>query len=155
MTNLMWFGEEDDLNAMLLEPVDNWQLASPTLEEETALLGEPKEAQATAACPPWHEEQAPKPKNVAKLREAVIEPWGTEVCLPPPGFESPLPEPDVPLIGIPNLDEAQSVLMPVSTMSVVVYKNEVMGNLEYEYKIHYPEPLCPGPPDHGPKITNL
>ena len=31
--------EEDVLDVMLLEPVDNWQLASPTSEEDTALLG--------------------------------------------------------------------------------------------------------------------
>ena len=64
-------------------------------------------------------------------------------------------EQDIPLIKIPNPDGALSALMPVSAMSMVVYKIEVMGNLEYEYKTHYLRPLHLGSPDHGPKITKL
>ena len=52
MDNLMWFVEEEVLDAMLLEPVSDQQLASQTLEEETVLLGKPKAAHAAAACPP-------------------------------------------------------------------------------------------------------
>ena len=37
----VWFTEEDVLDAMLLEPVDDQQLASQTLEEETTLFSEP------------------------------------------------------------------------------------------------------------------
>ena len=44
MTNLMHFTEEDILDAMLLESGDDWPLESPTLEEETVLLGDPQEA---------------------------------------------------------------------------------------------------------------
>ena len=73
MANLMWFTEEDVLDAMLLESVDDQQLASPTMEEETMLLGKAREAQAVAThssrCNKW----VPEPKNAAKLMEAVTE----------------------------------------------------------------------------------
>ena len=49
---------------------------------------------------------------------------------------------------IPNLEEAQSVPITVSTMSMVVYKNKVMGNLEYKYETHYLKPLHLESPDH-------
>ena len=153
MMNLIQFMEEDVLDAMLLEPVDDWQLVSPTPEVETTLLCEPQEAEAEATCPPWHEEWAPEPENAAKQMEMVTEPQGMQVCLPPPGFKSPPPEQDIPLIWIPNPDEAQSGLTPVSTMNMVVYENEIMGNLGYEYKTHYLEPLQLESPDHRPKIT--
>ena len=77
MTNLMWFTEEDLLDAMLLEPVDDQQVVSPTPEEETALLAEPQEAQAATTHPPRHEGWAPKPMNAAKLMEEATEPHGT------------------------------------------------------------------------------
>ena len=41
MTNLMSFEEADILETAHLEPEDAWQLASPTPEEQTVLLGEP------------------------------------------------------------------------------------------------------------------
>ena len=85
-------------HAMLLEPMDDQLLASPTPEEETNLLGKPQEVEVAAACPPRHEEQAPEPKNVAKQMEAATETQGIWWCLPLPGFQSPLPEQDVPLI---------------------------------------------------------
>ena len=69
--------------------------------------------------------------------------------------KAPLPLEDAPLIGIPNPDEAQSVLIPISTMSMAVYKNEVMSNLKYEYKTHYLKPLHPESHNHRPKITTL
>ena len=74
----MWFAEEDILETILLEPKGHWQLMSPTPEGETALLSKPQEDEALATCPPRHKEQAPKPNNAAKLREAVIEPKGIE-----------------------------------------------------------------------------
>ena len=85
----------------------------------------------------------------------MTKPQGMWVYLPPPGFESPLPEQDVALIRIPNLEEAQSILMPVGTVSMVVYKNEVMCNLEYKYETHYLKPLHLESPNHRPKITEL
>ena len=132
MTNLMWFVEEDILETTLLEAEDNQQLVSPTPEEETTLLGELQEAEAAAACPPRQKEWAPEPKKAAKLREVVTEPQGMQVCLLPQGFESLPPLEDIPQIGIPNPDEAQSVLTPVSTMNMVVYMNKITGNLKYK-----------------------
>ena len=76
MTNLLWFAEEDILETTLLEPEDDQQLASPTPEEETVLLGEPQEAEPAAAHHPRYEEWAPRPKNEAKQKEAVTEPQG-------------------------------------------------------------------------------
>ena len=75
----------------------------------------------------------------------------TWVCPPSPGFESLPPLADIPLIEIPNPDKAQSVLMPVGTMNMVFYKNEITGNLKYEYETQYLEPLYPESPDHGQK----
>ena len=77
------------------------------------------------------------------------------MCLPSPGFESLPPEQGVPPIGIPDQDGAQSALMSISAMTMVVHKNEVKGNLEYEYETHYLGPLCPESPEHGPTITEL
>ena len=74
MINLMWFTEEHVLDAMLLEPVDDWQLAFPNLEEDTMLLGKPQEAQAVATWPAICKVWAPKPKNAAKLMQAAMEP---------------------------------------------------------------------------------
>ena len=136
----MQFVEEDVL--------DDLQLACPTPEEETTLLCKSQEAEAAPACPPRHEEWAPKPENAGKQMEAVKEPQGMQVCPPPPGFESLPPEQDIPFIRIPDLDEARSVLMPVHTMSMVVYKNDIMGNLKYEYETHYLEPLHLESPNH-------
>ena len=76
MANLMWFEEEDVLEIPLLEPMDDFSIASPTLEEEATLLGEPLEVQVTATCSLGHEEWAPKPESVARLGEAVTEPQG-------------------------------------------------------------------------------
>ena len=113
-------------------------------------LGEPCEAQVAAAHPPRCKTQAPKPNNAAKLMESATKPQVMQVCLPPPGLESLPPEQDISLIGIPNPDGAQSALMPVSAISMVVYKNEVTGNLQYEYEIHYLRPLCQDSPNHRP-----
>ena len=107
------------------------------------LPGKPQEAKATAICPPRHEEWAPKPKSTAWLGEAATEPQGAQVCLPPPGFKSLPPEQDIPLIWVPDPVEVQSILTPVSTMSLVVYRNESTGGLKYEYETQYPEPLHP------------
>ena len=155
MTNLMQHREEDILDAMLLEPVDDQQLTSQTQKEETMLLSEPQEAEAAATHPLRCEEWAPEPEKAAKQKEAVTEPQGALVHLPLPGFESLPPEQDILLIRIPNLEEVQSVLMPVGTMSMVVYKNKVIGNLEYEYETHYLKPLCLDSPNHRPKVTEL
>ena len=85
MANLMWFTQEDVLDAPPLEPDDDQPQVSPTPEEETALLSEP---QAAATHPPRSEEQATKSQKVAKLGEAVTEIQGRLVCLPSPGFKS-------------------------------------------------------------------
>ena len=65
MTNLMWFVEEDILETVLLEPKDDRQLASPTPEEETALLSESQEAKAAATLLLRCKEWAPKPQDAA------------------------------------------------------------------------------------------
>ena len=44
MANLMWFKQEDALDILLLEPMDDLPIASPTLEEEATLLSKPPEA---------------------------------------------------------------------------------------------------------------
>ena len=67
MTNLMQFEEENIWEIPLLKPADDLSIASPTLEEEAALLGEPWEAWATTTCPLRHEEWAPKPESAARL----------------------------------------------------------------------------------------
>ena len=67
MANLMWFQEEDVLQIPLLEPVDDLPIVSLTPKAVAMLLGEPQEAQVTAACPPRHEEWAAIPKDAAKL----------------------------------------------------------------------------------------
>ena len=41
MTDLMWFREEDILDAMLFKALDDRQLASPTTEEGIELIDEP------------------------------------------------------------------------------------------------------------------
>ena len=149
----MWFREEDILDAMLFEPLDNWQLVSLIPEEKIMLLSEPQDTQVAVACPPRCQEKAPGPKNATKPMGAAPEPQGMWVCPPPPGFEPLLPKQDVPLIGIPNPNGSQSALMPVSAMSIIIYKNNVMGNLEYEYETH-----CPRHPEslnHSPKINDL
>ena len=76
IANLMWFEEEDILEILLLESIDSSPIASLTPEEEAALLGEPQESQMTTACPPRHEEWAPEPKDIAKLRETAAESQG-------------------------------------------------------------------------------
>ena len=87
--------------------------------------------------------------------EAVTEPQGTQVCLPPPGFESPLLEQDIPLIRNPNPDGAQSALMPVSAMSMAVYKNKVMGISSMSIRLIIAGHCNPESPSHRPKITKL
>ena len=91
-----------------------------------------------------------EPKNTAGLEGAATEPQGAQVCPPTLGFESLLPEQDISLIEAANPDEAQNLLMPVGTMSMVMYKNEIIGNLKYETQ--FLELLHLELPDHGPKI---
>ena len=45
--------------------------------------------------------------------------------------------------------------MPLGTMSVVVYKNKIIGDHQYEYETQYLRPQHLELPDHGPKITEL
>ena len=155
MANLMWFLEEDILDILLLEPAGDQPLASPTPEEEATLLSKPQEVQATAPCPPGLERWAPDPEDAAKLREVVTEPQGMQVCPQPLGFKPLSPLEDVPLIGIPNPDEVQSLLMPVSTVSMAMYKNEITDDLKYEFETQFLEPLHSESPNHRPKITKL
>ena len=114
-----------------------------------------QEAQMTPTCSPGHQEWAPNSKIVAKLREAVTEHKSPWVCLPLPWFEPLPPLEDIPLIEVPNLDESQSLLMPVCTMSMVMYKNEIKGNLKYGYETKFLDHLHSEVSDHGPKITEL
>ena len=109
----------------------------------------------TATHLPRCKEGAPKPESAARLGEAVTEPQGTCRCPPPPGFISPLPEQDISLIRVPNLDEAQSLLTPVGAMSMVIYRKEITGKLQYEYETQYPEILHPELPNPGPKVIEL
>ena len=114
----------------------------------------PTEAQATATHPFMCKEWAPKPESEAGLGEAVTEPQGMWRCPPPPGFESLPLEQDVPLAGVPNPDEGQSLLRPVGTMSIVVYKNKITGDLEYEYVTQFLKPLCVKSPIHRLKLSS-
>ena len=86
---------------------------------------------------------------------AAAEHQSMQVYVPPPGFEPPPLKKDVLLIRIPNLNRSQGALMPVGAMNIVTYKNEVRGNLEYQYKNHCLRLLHPESPDHRPKITKL
>ena len=135
MTNLIWFREEDVLDAMLFKPLDDWQLVSPTPEEEVVLLSEVQEAPAAALHPPRCKEWAPKPKNMTKPMGAVAEPQGMLVCPPPLGLEPPLPKQDIPLIGITNPNGSQSVLMPVSAMNIFVYKTRWWATLSMSMRL--------------------
>ena len=148
----MQFEEEDVLDIPLLEHMDDLPIASLTHEEEALLLSEYLEAQATATCPLRHREWAPEPESAARLGEAATEPQGMWRCQQPPGFESLPLEQDIPLIWVPDPDEAQSLLTPVSTMGTVVYKNEVMGDLKYEYMTQFLKLLHSESPDHRPKL---
>ena len=67
VANLMQFEEEIVLEMLLLEPTDDLPIVSPTPEEEATLLDESQEAQVSTTSPLMHEEQAPEPKNVARL----------------------------------------------------------------------------------------
>ena len=40
-------------------------------------------------------------------------------------------------------------------MNIVLYRNELTGAIENEYKTQFLEPLHPELPDNGPKITEL
>ena len=112
--------EEDILEILLLEPRDNLPIASLILEEESVLLGWAPEAQLIATHPHRHKECAPEPESVARLGEALTELQGMWRCPPPPGFKSQLPGQDIPLIGVSDLDKAQSLLTPVGAMSLVI-----------------------------------
>ena len=140
MANLMWFEEGDVLEIPLLEPTDDLPIASQTSQEDAALPGEPQETQATAACPPRHIEWAPEPKDVAKPVETATQSQGMQVHpLPPPGSgplppasEPPLTEEDDPLIRIPDPEAAHVALTPISAMNMIIFRNELTGNIEYE-----------------------
>ena len=137
MANLVQFEQDDILEILLLEPTDDLPIVSPTLEEEAAFISEPPEAQATATCPLRCVEWAPKPESVARMGEAVTESQGMWKCPPLPGFDLLPPEHDVPLIGVPDPNEVHSILMPVSTISLIVYRNEITGDLKYKCKTQY------------------
>ena len=71
--HLMWFGEEDVLEILLLESAGDKPIVSPTPVEEAALLDGPQEVKATTIHPLRHEEQAPKPEGVTGLGEETTE----------------------------------------------------------------------------------
>ena len=75
--------------------------------------------------------------------------------LPPPGSKPPLLEEVKTLIKISNPQEAWPILMPIGTMNLIVFRNEHMGNIEYEYKTQTLESLNPDPANSRPKITEL
>ena len=77
----MWFEEEDILEIPLLEPMDNLPIAFLAPKEEVALIGEPKKAEMTAACPSKNEEWAPEPKDAVKLMDTAAESQGMQVHL--------------------------------------------------------------------------
>ena len=155
IANLRQFKEEYVLKIQLLESVYDLPIASPTLEEEAALLSKPPEAQVTTTHPPGHEEWASNSESAAGLGEAMTEPQGMQRCPPQPGFESLPLEQDVSLIWVPNLGEAQSLLTQVGVMSVVIYRNEITGKLENEYEYQYLKPLHLELPNPRPKIIRL
>ena len=81
---------------------------------------------------------------------------------PPPGFRLPLPgselpllEEDDPLIRIPNPEEANVAMMTISTMNMIIFRNDLMGDIKYEYETQFLESLCPESPYPRPKITEL
>ena len=143
--------------------MDDLPIVSPTPEEDATLLVEPKEPQVTTTCLPWHEKQAPKLKDAAKLMETATESQGTQVCpllspgfeLPPRGSEPPLLEEDDPLIRIPNPEEAHFVLKPICAINLIIFGNELMGDIKYEYETQFLEFLHPESPYPRPNITEL
>ena len=163
MTSLTWCEEEDILEIPLLEPTNNLLIASPTPEEEAALLGEPQEAQVTPACPARHKEWDPKPKYASKLMETAAESQGIQVHLmPPPGFGPQLPglEPllikeDNTLMGIPDPEKAYVALTPIGAMNMIVFRTKLTGNIEYKYETQLLQCQHPESPYPRPKITEL
>ena len=119
------------------------------------LLSECPEAQVTSTHPLGHKEWDPKPESAAEFGEAVTEPQGMQRCPPPPGFGSLPPKQYISLIGVPNLDESQSLLTPVIALSVVIYRTEITGKLKYEYETQSVKHLHPESPNPRPKITEL
>ena len=55
---------------------------------------------------------------------------------PPPGSEPPLLEEDEPLIEISDPQEAKVTLKPIwgMNMNLIIFRDECMGNIEYESK---------------------
>ena len=67
MAHLMQFKQKDVLEISLLKSTDDQPITSPTPTEEAALLDEPQNVPATATCPLWRKEQAPKSECAAGL----------------------------------------------------------------------------------------
>ena len=68
--------------------------------------------------------------------------------LPPPGFrplspgsEPPQPKEDDPLIRIPDPEEAHVALTPTGAMSLIIFRNELMGDIKYDYEAQLLESL--------------
>ena len=71
---------------------------------------------------------------------------------PPPGSKPPLPDEDDPLIRIADLKEAHVALTPAGAMVLIVFRNGLTGDIDYEYEAqlleslsqesHYPGPKC-------------
>ena len=155
MTNLMWFREENVLDAMLFEPLDNGQLVSSN----------PRGGDHAPQWAPRGSSSSCMPSQVQRAgSQAQVHDWtdgGSGRALGHASVSTTMrteplpPKQDIPLIEIPNPNGSKSALTPVGAMSIVIYKNEVMGNLKYEYETHCLGPLCPELPNHRPKITKL
>ena len=52
--------------------------------------------------------------------------------LPPPGYDPPLIEEDDPLIRIPDPEEAYVAPTPITAMNMIIFRNELMGNIKYK-----------------------
>ena len=117
----------------------------------------PQEAQTTATHPLIHKEQAPEPQSLAWLGRQQQNPK-TCKCTHCHHHDSDhyhqgqnhLCLRDKPLIWIPNPEETWVTLTPIGAVNLIIFKNELTGNTEYETQIL--ESLLPNLADSGPKI---
>ena len=60
-----------------------------------------------------------------------------------------------PLVKLPNLEGARPALTPIRALQMVVFKNELTGNVEYQYQAQIVGSLCLDLPSEELKIAEL
>ena len=156
MAHLMEIKEEHVLEIPPLKPLYDKTTVSPTPLEEATLLEELQVAGGSG-------EQAPELEDVTGLEEITTGSQALQMCpLLLLGFEMILSTSEPPLlegiallIRLPNLEGAQPVLTPIRALQMVKFKNELTGNMEYQYQAQIVGSLCLDSPVDEPKITEL